>query len=512
MYIQSGAWDIISMNKDILKKNIISKLKVRLRVLKTMRVHIMLAIIAVGIVAITITAVTVRTYYLDRALSMRVASVGEYAGRLSTRMESNAYLNASTPNNDIDRELAVVAGLLDGRIIVVDSKLRIVSDTYGVEVGKTLISSEAVRGIRGISNQYVDRENRQVELVIPIAATLPKADSNVAEPAGARNGTSGTIIISFSIEDIYSLLRTLDQRIVFMSIVSFMLLVMFAVTFATRMTKPFKALTRSIHHVTEGYMEDKVDIHGHTEMEEISDSFNEMLRRIKQLEDSRQEFVSNVSHELKTPITSIKVLADSLLMQEDAPIELYREFMSDINDEIDRENKIITDLLALVKLDKKTGDMHVAEVSVNELLEIILKRIKPIAQRDNIELVFETYRPVIAEIDEVKMSLALSNLVENAVKYNRTSGWVRVSLNSDHKYFYVKVADSGIGIPEESQNLIFDRFYRVDKTRSRESGGTGLGLAITKNVILMHNGSIKVYSDEGEGTTFTVRVPLSFIP
>ena len=127
------------------------------------------------------------------------------------------------------------------------------------------------------------------------------------------------------------------------------------------------------------------------------------------------------------------------------------------------------------------------------------------------ELTLETIREVTAEVDEVKMSQAFTNLVENAVKYNREDGWVRVVLDADHKFFTVKVADSGIGIPEEFQTRIFERFYRVDKARSRETGGTGLGLAITRNIIQMHRGTIQVQSTEGEGTVFTVRIPLTYI-
>ena len=126
-------------------------------------------------------------------------------------------------------------------------------------------------------------------------------------------------------------------------------------------------------------------------------------------------------------------------------------------------------------------------------------------------MVFESFRSVTAEIDEVKLTLAFSNLVENAIKYNYDDGWVKVSLNADHKYFYVKVIDSGVGIPEDVQDMVFERFYRVDKARSRETGGTGLGLSITKSIILMHNGAIKLFSREKEGTTFTVRIPLRHI-
>ena len=183
--------------------------------------------------------------------------------------------------------------------------------------------------------------------------------------------------------------------------------------------------------------------------------------------------------------------------------------MQDITDEIDRENKIITDLLELVKMDKKSVEMNVHPVNINEWLESVLKRLKPIAGKRNIELILDSFRPVQAEIDEVKLTLAISNLIENGIKYNVEDGWVRVSLDADHKYFYITIADSGIGIPEESIDQIFERFYRVDKSHSTEIEGNGLGLAITKNAIVMHRGAIKVRSKQGEGTAFSVRIPLT---
>ncbi len=204
------------------------------------------------------------------------------------------------------------------------------------------------------------------------------------------------------------------------------------------------------------------------------------------------------------------MLADSLMGMEDAPKELYQEFMSDISDEIDRESKIIDDLLTLVRMDKGTAEINIAPVSINGLVEMALKRLRPIARKRNIELIFESIREVTADIDEVKLSLAVSNLVENAIKYNKQDGWVRVTLDADHKYFYLKVADSGIGIPAEFKERVFERFYRVDKARSRETGGTGLGLAITRSVILMHHGAIRVESIEKEDTTFIVRIPLIY--
>ena len=155
--------------------------------------------------------------------------------------------------------------------------------------------------------------------------------------------------------------------------------------------------------------------------------------------------------------------------------------------------------------------MNISSVNINDLLEQTLKRLRPIANKKKVEVVMESFRPVIAEIDEMKFSLAVSNLVENAIKYNHENGWVHVSLNADHQYFYIKVEDSGIGIPEKDQPHIFERFYRVDKSHSREIGGTGLGLALVRSAVIAHRGSIKVYSSAGEGTTFTVRIPLIYV-
>ena len=288
--------------------------------------------------------------------------------------------------------------------------------------------------------------------------------------------------------------------------------VLFSIVSAYFLVKPFKRLLRSFDRVAQGDLDADIREDAYSETRQMSHAVQKSLRKLKAVDQSRQEFVSNVSHELKTPITSIRVLADSLMGMEEVPVELYREFMSDISDEIDRESQIIEDLLTLVRMDKSAeSQMKISQVHINHELEMILKRLRPIAKRSNVELILESIREVTADVDKVKLNLAVTNLVENAIKYNVDSGWVRVTLDADHKYFYVKVADSGIGIPEDSVDHIFERFFRVDKARSREVGGTGLGLSITKNVIQMHHGVIDVESTQGEGTTFSMRIPLNYV-
>ena len=254
------------------------------------------------------------------------------------------------------------------------------------------------------------------------------------------------------------------------------------------------------------------NVNDYLETEHIVDAFNEVLGRMRALDESRQEFVSNVSHELKTPMTSMKVLADSLLADPNTPPEMYREFLTDIDNEIDRENKIIAELLNLAKMDRRQVPMNISSVNINALLEIIMKRVRPLAQQRDIELTLISERDVTAEVDEVKMTMVFTNLIENAVKYNREHGTVKVTINSDARNFILTVEDTGIGIPEESQGRVFERFYRVDKSRSREVGGTGLGLSITKSAVLLHRGTIDLKSRVGEGSTFTVTIPLSYIP
>ncbi len=460
----------------------------------------LLAFLIIGVIPLYLFAHILLNNYMENAVDNRFNQMQNQIIMLSNQMLPTGYLTlADVP--EIGAEVNRAADVYQGRIVVVNSNLNIVEDTYGLyDANKYLVSKELIQCFNGNSSRVHDKENNYLILTQPITHTTEEQKVIV-----------GAIVMNASTKDIQSILTTMEQRAIIFSLALVMFIVLSALYFSRKLTKPLTMVVSSIDHLTEGYMDEGVSIKGYYEIERISDSFNKMINRMQKIENTRQEFVSNVSHELKTPITSIKVLADSLLMQEDTPVELYREFLIDITEEVERENKIINDLLSLVKLNKTAGDLNISSININELLEQILKRLRPIAMKQNIEMIYESFRPVMAEVDEVKISLAISNLIENAIKYNTPDGWVRVSLNADHKYLFIKVSDSGIGIPEEVQDLIFERFYRVDKARSRESGGTGLGLAITRGVIQMHRGAIRVYSKEGEGTTFNIRVPLNYI-
>lgn len=432
----------------------------------------------------------------DRLYSERVENIRQHCETITEQMLEEGYFDGGSSDN-LNNQMIQLASVYDGRIIVIDDTYTAVWDTYYRDVGKEVVSEDAMKCMRGSQVWHHNKELDIIELSIPIVS---KSESH-SVVKGAMLLSSSTATKTAA----YLHIRWMSNFVFWVIAV---ILAVLAFFFSRVFSKPFKALAKTINHVSEGHFDEKVNLEGYNEIVQISDAFNKMLVKLKTLEDSRQEFVSNVSHELKTPMTSIKVLADSLNMQPDAPKELYQDFMKDIVEEIDRENQIINDLLSLVKMDKKAAELNLTSVNINEMLELILKRLRPIAGKRNIELAFEGFRTVITDVDEVKLTLAFSNLVENGIKYNVAGGWVKVSLDADHDYFYVKVSDSGIGIAEEYQDRIFERFYRVDKARSRETGGTGLGLAITKNIILMHGGEIKVKSREEQGTVFMVRIPL----
>lgn len=483
----------------------------KIKIFRSLKIRIFLIIMIVGMIPGILIHFGIMERYMDNVISVRSNEVQTQVRIIADHLLTYNYLHDNS-NDVVNAELAQLSNLYDGRVLIIDSNLKIIKDTYGISEGKTIISEPIIRCFKGSGASNHVTENNYIEIIVPIEEKLSgDAAKNTNSASGVSPRIVGVMLTSVSMESIISSYEYLESRAFIIEILSVVILFGIAYFLSQHLLKPFEKITEAINEVKNGFTDEEIHVTEYLETEHIGDAFNQMMGRMKVLDDSRQEFVSNVSHELKTPLASMKVLADSLLAQEEVPNELYREFMTDIAAEIDRENKIITDLLALVKMTRTSADMNVEPMDINAILELMLKRLGPIAARANVKLVFESRRKVSAEIDEVKMTLAFSNLVENAIKYNVDGGWVKVVLDADHQYFTVEVSDSGIGIPQEAIEHIYERFYRVDKSHSREIGGTGLGLAITRNVILMHRGSINVKSEEGKGTTFTVKIPLSYI-
>ena len=484
--------------------------------LRSLRARIFLLTLVIGLVPCIAMRHGIVSNYEDLAVEQRTTVVQNQLMILANHLISNNYLSSHGVREDtgnsrevINAELEMLSNLYEGRVMIINKNFKVEKDTYGISEGKTIISEEVIKCFQGENISHYDPEHGYIEMTTPIMDTT----ANTTDENGKRNPDAirGVMLTSISNDSIVNAKEVLNRKAYILEVIMMVAILALAIILSRALTRPFNRVTQAINAVKEGFSDETISVPDYVETVHIVDAFNQLLKRMKALDDSRQEFVANVSHELKTPMTSIKVLSDSLLAQENVPAELYREFMEDIASEIDRENQIITDLLALVKMDKKVQDLNIVSLNINDLTELILKRLRPIARKKDVEVVFESVRPVVAEVDEVKMTLIMTNLVENAIKYNKDHGWVKVILDADHQYFTFEVSDSGIGIPAEALAHICKRFYRVDKSHSREIGVTGLGLAITKSAVLMHKGSLTVTSTEGQGSCFLVKIPLTYI-
>ena len=384
------------------------------------------------------------------------------------------------------------------RILVVDASGFVIMDSSGADMNNTLMNSTV---LSALNNQ---EKAKKIDNLPIMTASVPVLDKD-------KKSVVGAVVLVTSIKDVLLPQEDMKGQIYLLSLVIALIAGLLSFTTSSVITKPLKTLMKFVQKITNGQLDQKVNVVGKDEIAELGSAFNHMTEQLQRVEQSRQEFVSNVSHELKTPLSSIKVLTESLMFQEDVPVEMYKEFFEDINSEVDRLNNIISDLLTLVRLDQREIPLNIVNVDINEMTQNILKRLTPLAKKKEIKLIYESHKDIIAEIDEVKFTLALTNLIENAIKYTPSGGEVGVVLQSDLQDAFISVQDTGIGIAKEEQSRIFERFYRTDKTRNRETGGTGLGLAITYKTVVMHNGSIQVESEEGRGSVFSVQFPLRHI-
>ena len=478
-------------NDDLKKTNIMihGKQHIRLQTVLFLIIVLLVFLVAIGM----------RTVFFNLLVKNEYRDVEKLLRNNSKNLEYliNDINSEAEGTSQTYQGVDTLAYSMSARIIIVNTDYNVIYDSFRLMRDTYIMDNDIHRIMSGDEAEKMAADAASIEYMFPVVN---------------REGyTDDVAVVAVSLKDFNDNKTYLEYRANILICIFLVLGVIAAVVISYTAIRDTREIRRQLLNMKDGFLGQlqKTGLWKETGM--VVDNMNGIFAKAQLLEESRQEFVSNVSHELKTPITSMKVLSESILMQENVPVETYREFMNDIVHEIDRENQIITDLLTLVKMDKTQANLNISSVKINDLLEVLLKRISPIAEKRGIKIRLETMREVIAEVDEVKLSLACNNLIENAVKYNDDNGSVDVSLNADHKFFYIRVKDTGCGIPEDCQEQIFERFYRVDKARSRETGGTGLGLAITRNVILMHKGSIRVHSKEGEGSTFIIRIPLNYI-
>jgi signal transduction histidine kinase len=330
--------------------------------------------------------------------------------------------------------------------------------------------------------------------------------SEIAVPIVSYNVFSGCVYILETDTEMGQLLGLLLNSILTVTLLLEIGLLIFAVFYAYQFSRRLRKIMASMDIIQEGNYDHKVRLGGHDELTILGEEFNDLTERLQISENKRRQFVSDASHELKTPLSSIKLLSDSIL-QYDMDQETIREFVSDIGNEADRLNRTTAKLLSLTRLDAQAEE-NCEIIHMAPTVERAIRMLSGIAQTNHIQLDARIQKDLPVLITEDDLYEITFNLLENGIKYNAPGGTLTVRLFEQDENAVLQVTDTGVGIPEDALRHIFERFYRVDKARSRANGGSGLGLSIVKNIVEKNRGNITVESTVGHGSVFTVTFPI----
>lgn len=378
------------------------------------------------------------------------------------------------------------------RMLVVDQTGLTIYDSAGQANNTYTLLPEIIQAMKGydvFSWQYHDGVMR----------------SHAATPIVSYGTTIGCVYMMEYDTEQGALIQTLQVNVLQITLVLELIVILFSVAFSRTFSRRLQRIMTSMRIIQEGDYSHKVNMGGNDELTVLGDEFNDLTERLQTSEQKRRRFVSDASHELKTPLASIKLLTDSI-MQNDMDTETIREFVGDIGDEAERLNRMTAKLLSLTKVDGEPVEESEI-IYMAPTIRRVARRLSGIAKKAGVRmnLDLEDDTPILILEDDL-YQIAF-NLIENGIKYNTSGGSLTVRLSREDDNAILQVSDSGMGIPADAIPHLFERFYRVDKARSRQSGGSGLGLAIVRAIVQRSRGEIQVESALGKGTTFTVAFP-----
>lgn len=330
--------------------------------------------------------------------------------------------------------------------------------------------------------------------------------STVAIPVYVQDVLIGCVYMVELDEVQGTLFATLQNNILTITLALEIVVILFSFGFSNGYSRRLRRIMDSIRIVREGDYTHKITLRGHDELNTLSNEFNDLISKLQISEMKRTRFVSDASHELKTPLASIKLLSDSIL-QNDMDVETIREFVADIGNEADRLNRMSHKLLTLSRVDAHP-ELEYEITTIVPTIDRILRLLKYNADEKGIQIIREYIVDSPIFILEDDLFQILFNLIENGIKYNAANGVLKITLLRQDENAIIRISDTGVGIPADSIEHIFERFYRVDKARSRKSGGSGLGLSIVRNLVERNHGHISVSSTLGEGTMFEISFPI----
>ena len=427
---------------------------------------------------------------------------------------SVAPLFADARMADLQTLLATAGGELGGRLMVLDTAAKVQADSYS-ELNGTRVELPEVAAIL-VNGKAVDYGVHQLGSTqgLSVLSLLSPFDEKAVWvgycTASLTQGgqTIGLLLFSSPIQDMMQRLTALQGRMALYFLAAAIAAMTIALVVSRVITKPIMTLTKGIQRMGRGDLSVRVPVQGSGELRRLAETFNVMSGKLEMLDKSRNQFVSNASHELKTPLSTMKILLENIIYQPEMDSELRTEFLTDVNREIDRLNLIISDLLTLVSMDSKTMRLKRETFRFADVVTDVVHRLTVVADKRRQEVKLQVSDSCEMYADMAKLTQVVYNIMDNAIKFTPEGGLIRVRLVRSGRDAILRISDNGPGIPKEDQPHIFDRFYRVDKARSRDTGGTGLGLSIVNQLVLMHGGSVSVQSDEGHGSTFTVELPI----
>ncbi len=480
------------------KKRFLASIRARM-----VAIYLSVTLLALGAISFTV-AILVESFLVNQ----RTAQQTEQTTRLALELAQYGY---AEQYREVYGLIVSRAQEMGGRVLILDTDAVVQMDSASYQMGSRLPYREVRAVLAGgeessFGFHKIHRESEN-ESLLP----LPLRDSGewavyYAAPLTTGGVYQGVVLFSAMLQDVEDSVAEIIAKIA----LSFVIVaaVMSALSFFLSgfVTKPIVELTSAIRNMGQKGYGVRVKVRGGGETAELTDAFNRMSEQIEAHDRVRDEFVSNASHELKTPLATMKLLSESILYEEDPDPAEMREFFEDVNHEVDRLSNVITDLLRLVQFDQTEQALAREPMRLDELAERVTHRLAPLAEQKGVALSCKGY-PAVVEGEPTRLEQAVANLVENAIKYT-DEGEIAVRVETDGNEARLVVKDTGIGIPEEAIPHLFERFYRVDKARSRGTGGTGLGLAIAEKIVSLHGGSISVESAPGKGTRFTVHIPL----
>lgn len=451
-------------------------------------------------VAVILIALTLLSIYILGILSGNLYD----SEKVKLFAKANIISDAVTSITDIDESTRFnISQILSGtdiRSIVVNGDYRVCFDTNSdSDLNGKIIVREAITKCMTNGEQA-------------FAVTQSRNETNmmsVAVPLINESGTSGSVYLVESISGIDSTISNIRRNLVLFAVIISILVAMLSLSLSLMTTAPIDNFIAVAKEISKGNFNIKAKEKGCSELVEMAKALNYMSSELDDFEQNRKKFVSDVSHELKTPLATIKLICDSIVTTENPDPEMIQDFLGDLSDEVDRLTRLVERLLTLTKMNANQNAAKLTPVDFVVMLSAIVRKLTPNAEAKNIVLYqdfsVESLNPMMLDYD--KIWEAVYNVVDNAIKYTPEGGYVKLGLELSGNTVYVRIADNGPGIPDEEKEHIFERFYRLDDSRARDTGGTGLGLAIAREAVMLHGGTLQAENGADGGSVFTIALP-----